>query len=261
MSSTETTRRAMPVAVQLYTLRDLIAKDFASTVAEVARIGYSGVELAGWGNLKSAQEAKRALDDAGLRIVGAHVGIEQLETDLHRVLDEQHALNNSTIILPWMPEDRRRDAAGWKRAANGLNQIGGVCRERGFELCYHHHSVEFQKFDGKSGMDILLENTEPTLVRIELDTYWLKDGGEDPAGFIRRLGRRVSLVHLKDMTEGPPRRFAPVGTGILDFKSILAAMRQSGVRWGIVEQDDCYDTPPLDAIRISLENLRALVTV
>ena len=248
--------QTIPLAVQLYTLRDQIAQDFAGTVKQVAQIGYAGVEMAGYGNLKTAAEAKRALDDVGLKIVGTHVGIEALEKDINRVFDEQHALNSPTVIIPWMPEQRRADAAGWKRAAQSLSPIGAQCRERGLELCYHHHSFEFQRFNGKSGMDILLENAEPGLVKIELDVYWLKHGGEDPVRFIQRVGGRAPLVHLKDMAAGPERRFAPVGAGTLDFKSILAAMRESGARWGIVEQDQCYDTPPIEAVRTSFENLR-----
>ena len=248
--------QTIPLAVQLYTLRDQIAQDFAGTVKQVAQIGYAGVEMAGYGNLKTAAEAKRALDDVGLKIVGTHVGIEALEKDINRVFDEQHALNSPTVIIPWMPEQRRADAAGWKRAAQSLSPIGAQCRERGLELCYHHHSFEFQHFNGKSGMDILLENAEPGLVKIELDVYWLKHGGEDPVRFIQRVGGRAPLVHLKDMAAGPERRFAPVGAGTLDFESILAAMRESGARWGIVEQDQCYDTPPIEAVRTSLENLR-----
>jgi sugar phosphate isomerase/epimerase len=250
--------QTIPFAVQLYTLRDQVAQDFAGTVKQVAQIGYAGVEMAGYGDLKTAAQAKRALDDVGLKVVGAHVGIEALEKDPSRVFDEQHALNSPTIIIPWMPEDRRTDAAGWKRAAQSLNPIGAKCRERGFELCYHHHSFEFAKFNGKSGMDILLENSEPGLVKIEIDVYWLQHGGEDPVKFIQRLGGRAPLVHLKDMAAGPERRFAPVGAGTLDLKSILSAMRDSGARWGIVEQDQCYDTPPIDAVRVSYEHLRKL---
>ena len=250
--------QTIPLAVQLYTLRDQSARDFAGTVKQVADIGYRGVEMAGYGNLKTAAEAKRALDDVGLKIVGTHVGIEALEKDINRVFDEQHALNSPTVIIPWMPEERRADAAGWKRAAQSLSPIGARCRERGLELCYHHHSFEFQKFSGKTGMDILLENAEPGLVKIELDVYWLKHGGEDPVKFIGRVGGRAPLVHLKDLAAGPERRFAPVGAGTLDFRSILTAMRESGARWGIVEQDQCYDTPPIEAVRTSFQNLQRI---
>src|SRR4051812_20426964 len=108
---------AIPISLQLYTVRDLTAKDFAGTVKKVAGIGYRAVEMAGYGNLKSAAEVKKALDDAGLKVSGAHAPIEQLESDLNKVLDESDALGNKNVICPWMPEARRKDAAGWKQTA------------------------------------------------------------------------------------------------------------------------------------------------
>lgn len=250
--------QTIPLAVQLYTLRDLVTKDFAATVRDVAGLGYSGVEMAGYGNLKTADEAKRACDDAGLRIVAVHAPIEKLESEFSSVADEQHALNCATVVCPWMPEQRRKDADGWMQTAAALNQIGGKCREGGLEFCYHHHSFEFATFDGRTGMDILLDHTEPSLVKIEPDVYWLRHGGQDPVAFIRRLGARAPLVHLKDMAAGPEQRFAPVGTGVIDFRAILSTMGEICARWGIVEQDQCYDAPPLDAVRTSLEKLRAM---
>src|SRR4051794_4023418 len=101
---------AIPLSVQLYTLRELTQNDFAGTLQQVAKIGLSAVELAGYGNLKSASEAKRALDDAGLKVSGAHVGLDVLERELDRVLDEAELLGNRYIICPWMPEERRKDA-------------------------------------------------------------------------------------------------------------------------------------------------------
>jgi len=105
-------------------------------------------------------------------------------------------------------------------------------------------------------MQILWENTEADLVKAELDVYWLKHGKDDPAAYIRQLGRRVELVHLKDMAAGPEQKFAPVGTGILDFAGIFAASKEVGAKWGIVEQDDCYTTPPMEALRVSFEQLQ-----
>src|SRR5688572_11318583 len=121
----------IPISVQLYTVRDLAAKDFPGTLKQVAAIGYKSVELAGYGNLKSAAEAKKALDDAGLSVAGAHAPIEVLEKDVEKVMDESELLGNKLIICPWMPEGRRKDAEGWKSAAKSLNQVGRACHERG----------------------------------------------------------------------------------------------------------------------------------
>jgi sugar phosphate isomerase/epimerase len=249
---------AIPLAVQLYTLRDLIAEDFVSTVQQVAGMGYAGVELAGYGNLKSASEVKRVLDDLGLMVSGSHAGIESLEDDLGAVLDDQAVLGNRHLICPWMPEARRKDADGWKAVAASLNRIGNSCSARGIDFAYHNHAFEFQQFEGKAGLDILFENSDPNFVKAELDVYWIQHAGVDPVAYISKLGQRTILLHLKDMAAGDEKRFAPVGTGILNFNGILKAAQTAGVRWGVVEQDKTYDTPPLNAIRTSLENLRQI---
>jgi sugar phosphate isomerase/epimerase len=250
----------LPISLQLYTVRDLTAKDFAATVREVSKIGYRAVELAGYGNLKSAAEAKKALNNAGLVVSGAHAPLEMLETNLGQVLDDAQALANQTIICPWIPEARRKDAAGWVAVAKSLNQIGRACHERGFDLAYHNHSFEFQQFDGKKGLDILLENCDPHLVKAEIDVYWVKHGGEDPVERINKLGNRVVLLHLKDMASGSEKKFAEVGTGILDFKAILLAAEKVGVKFGAVEQDNTYGKPPLESVRTSFENLKKINT-
>ena len=248
----------IPISVQLYTVRDLTAKDFAATMRQVAAIGYKSVEMAGYGNLKTAAEAKKALDDAGLKVDGTHAPIEALETDIAKVLDDNDALGSKLIICPWMPEARRKDAEGWKAVAKSLNTAGRACHERGIDFAYHNHSFEFQKFDGKSGLDILFENSEAHLVKAEIDVYWVKHGGEDPAARINQLGDRVVALHLKDMASGDDKKFAEVGTGTLDFKAILDAAKKHGVRYGAVEQDSTYGMDPIAAIRTSYENLKKL---
>src|SRR6202035_3977861 len=121
-------------AAQLYTIRDLTQSDFAGAVRQVAQIGYTGVELAGFGNLSSASEARRAIEDAGLTIVGAHVDLEVLEQNLSKTLEEQAELGNTIVICPWMPHARRQDAAGWRQAAESLDKIGAACAARGVEF-------------------------------------------------------------------------------------------------------------------------------
>jgi len=248
-------------AVQLYTVRSLTETDFAGTLREIARIGYTGVELAGYGNLASAAEAKKAIDDAGLKIVGAHVPIEILEGHLSKALDDQAALGNPNIICPWMPEERRTSAAAWKRTAESFNAIGAACRARGFAFAYHNHNFEFDKFDGQTAMDILWSSTDPARVRSELDVYWVKYAGEDPVDYMRKLGSRVLSLHMKDMAAGPERRFAELGSGLLDFKAIIDAAMKLGIRNFVVEQDDTYGVPPLEAIRRSLDYLKAIGVV
>ncbi|MEO6435205.1 MAG: sugar phosphate isomerase/epimerase [Tepidisphaeraceae bacterium] len=248
----------IPISVQLYTVRDLISQDFAATVKQVAAIGYPTVEMAGYGNLKNAKEARKALDDAGLKAVGTHASIEELEGKLEKILDEAETLGATNLVCPFMPDARRKDADGWKQVAKSFNSVGRACHERGIDFAYHNHSFEFQKFDGKTGLDILFENSEPHLVKAEIDVYWVKHGGEDPTERINKLGERVIALHLKDMAAGDDKKFAEVGTGILDFKAILAAAAKHGVKYGAVEQDNCYGRPTIEAIKTSFENLKKM---
>ena len=252
---------ALQIGCQLYTVRDLTQQDFAAAVKGVVDIGYRAVELAGYGNLRSAAHVRKVLDDNGLSVAGTHTNLDALERALDRLLDDAHTLGTDTIVLSFLPENRRKDLDGWKAAAATLNRIGEACRARGIQLAYHHHHFEFQKFDGRYALDVLWESTEPEFLKAELDTFWIRYGGEDPASYIRRLGARTTILHLKDVLKGPPVKFGEVATGILNFATILAAAEEAGVRWGIVEQDSTYERPPLESLRISFENLRRLGAV
>jgi sugar phosphate isomerase/epimerase len=244
--------------IQLYTLRDLTAKDFAGTMKQVAALGYKFVETAGYGNLGNATAARKALDNAGLKASSGHYAIDMLENKVEQVIADAQTLGFDTVVCPFLPEDRRKDAAGYEATAKVLERAGSMLHGHGLILAYHNHSFEFQKFGGKYGLDILYDNTAPHLMVAEIDVYWVKHGGVNPAEYIDKLGDRVRLLHLKDMGRGPEQRFAPVGTGVIDFKPILAVAEKHGVRWGIVEQDSTYGAPPLDQIKTSLANLKKL---
>jgi sugar phosphate isomerase/epimerase len=247
----------LPLAIQLYSVRDLCEADFARTVRQVADIGYPAVEMAGYGNLKTATEARKALDDAGLTVAGAHVGIEKCEEDLPAAMDELNQLGTNVLIIPWMPEPRRENAAGWRAAGQSLAKIAQVANKRGIEVAYHNHSFEFDRFEGQTGMDLLF-GAASFAVKAELDVYWIRHGGLDPVQLIQQFGARALALHLKDMARGEDRRFAPVGTGLLDFSAIIQAALNAGVKYGAVEQDDSYGKPPLEEIRISFDNLKRL---
>ena len=245
------------LAVQLYTLREACERDFAAAVRDVARVGYRAVETAGYGNLKTAGEARKALDDAGLSVAGMHVPIEACEASMGRVLDDANAMGTTVVIVPWLEESQRTSAADWRRVGESLSRFAQAANARGIELAYHNHSFEFERFEGKTAMQILFDCASSD-VKAELDVYWLAHGGEDPVGFIERFGKRTIALHLKDMARGAERRFAPVGEGILDFVAIAEAGRRVGMKYAAVEQDDCYGQPPLEAIRVSFENLKRL---
>ena len=245
----------IPVALQMYSLRDLTAEDFVGTMRSVAEIGYAGVELAGYGGL-SAPDMKALLEELGLKPAGSHVGLDLLEKEMESVIEYSLGIGNPYVVCPSLPRDRRQDEASLRATAQSLNRIGAACKERGLQFCYHNHAFEFQTFDGKCILDILLESTGPELVQLEVDTYWVQFAGLDPADLIARQSERVTLVHLKDM-DAQDRSFAEVGEGTLDWKAIFAASEGAGAEWYIVEQDRCK-RPPLESVRLSLENLRAM---
>jgi sugar phosphate isomerase/epimerase len=244
---------AIPIALQMYTVRDDAAKDFVGVLRQVAEIGYAGVELAGNGGL-SASELKSLLGDLGLKVAGSHVGLAQLEGDLSEALDYNYELGNRYVVCPWLPEDRR-SAEGYRALAQTLNTAGADCKERGMQLCYHNHAFELERFGGETGLDILFGVADPELVKVELDTYWVEKGGESAAEFVRKYAGRVPLVHLKDMTKDESQTFAEVGEGSMDFGAIFSASEAAGVEWYIVEQDTCR-RPPLESIRISFATRR-----
>ena len=247
----------LPVALQMYTVRDDAARDFHGTIRTVARIGYEAVELAGLGGL-SPREARVLLDDNGIRVAGMHAALDALEGNLDGVIEDARMLGSGFVTCPYLAEDRRRSADAYRQVGETLSAIGAKLQEAGLQLCYHNHAFEFDKFDGENGFDLLFAAADPKLVQIELDTYWVQKGGEDPAAYLRRYAGRVPLIHLKDMTEaGEQGTFAEVGEGVMDFDAIFAAASVAGGRYYIVEQDVCQ-RPPLESARISLNNLREM---
>ncbi|MGQ9809083.1 MAG: sugar phosphate isomerase/epimerase family protein [Armatimonadota bacterium] len=248
--------KRFPIAVQLYTLRDQTAADFPGTLREVARMGYDGVEFAGYGGL-GAGELKSLLEELGLRCAGAHEGIERLEQALDEVIAFHRELGNRYVVVPWLGEDRWGGPDGWRKMGRQLGEFGGRLREAGLHLCYHNHSFEFQRFDGEYGLDILYASAPADALQAELDTYWVKHGGENPIAYIERYAGRIPLIHLKDMAAGEDRAFAEVGEGILDIPGIFRAAENAGTEWIIVEQDVCQ-RPPLESVQLSLENLRKM---
>lgn len=242
----------VPVAVQLYTLREEMEHDFVGILGEVAKLGYKGVEFAGYGGL-SAPELRRVLNELGLEVAGSHIALAALETELDQVITYNLAIGNRNIVCAWLPEEYRQN---YHQVAQKLTAIGGRLWEHGLQLLYHNHEFEFERFEGRHGLEILFGESNPDLVQAELDVYWTQMGHGNPSSWLRRLGRRCPVIHLKDMTAGPEQQFAPVGTGVIDFEAVFAAS-EGTAHWYIVEQDQTYGQPPLEAVRISLENLRS----
>ena len=243
------------LALQLYTVRDETARDFKAVVEQVAKLGYSGVEFANYGNL-SSNELAGLLTRTGLRTAGSHVGWEALENDLEREINYCLEIGSHHITLPYLGNEWYTGEK-FKTLPSQLNEFGRIAQQKGISFSYHNHAHEFaQGEDGRYLLDMLLDSTDPAYVKLELDTYWASFAGVDPIAYLHKRAGRVPLIHLKDMT--PERTFTEVGNGTLDIKGICQAAKESGVEWYIVE-NDAPTIPSLESAKRSLENLRKIL--
>ncbi len=235
-----------PIALQLYTIRDVLAKDFNGGVKKIAEMGYAGVETAGFPGTNPAQAA-RLFKDLGLEVVAAHSALP-LGEKKNEVLDTMNALGCKRLVCPGLRSELWSSLDGIKKAADLLNEAYEVAAQNSMSLGFHNHTVEFQKVGGKFAHEILVGYLHPD-VFFEVDTYWVKVGGGDPVEVIRRLGWRAPLLHIKD---GSGEHHAPqfaIGKGIMDFPAIVKAAGDC-VEWMIVELDDCA-TEMLEAVQQS----------
>lgn len=247
-----------PVALQLYTIRDLMKQDFKGTVEKVAQIGYDAVEFAGYGGL-SANEVKQLLKNTGLQVAGTHEGFEGMQANTEERIAFNLGIGNKNIVVPSMPGKwRKSDADGIKEFAAEMNKLGAKVHDAGMQLLYHNHWFEFTELEGGTIYEILLKNTDASLVKLEIDVAWAQRGGKTPSDLIREKGDRVKMLHMKDFLGDGNYTLAPVGTGIVNMSAIIKAAREVGVQWFIVEQDR-MKRPPLEAIEISLKNMRKLL--
>jgi sugar phosphate isomerase/epimerase len=237
----------IPVSLQLYSLREATKADFAATVAEVAKMGYTGVETAGYGNLDATAAAK-AVKGAGLACSGMHVGIGALRADLSKVVEEALLFETRHVICPYFPRSLFHSAAACAAIGAELDAIGARLRGFGLQFHYHNHGFELATVEGRPGFDWLLDAAAPQNLLCQADVYWVQVGGKDPAAFIREQGRRIQLLHLKDEKE--------IGTGPVNFPEVFAAVQSIGaLQWYVVEVEQ-YNAAPIDSVRQSLDQLK-----
>ena len=242
------------ISLQLYTVREETARDMPETLRKISEIGYPAVEFAGYGNL-TPQDLEPILDDLGLRSSGAHVPLDSWERP-ERVLADMKALNCAHAILPSVPPERRANEASVVRLAEDLNRWGELCRREGVAFSYHNHDFEFAPLGETTMWDVLVRETDPELVGLELDLYWIKYAGTDPETVLRDVGDRVSLLHLKDMSPDDTRSDLRVGEGTLPWNELLEAAEAASVQWFIVEQDNPRDA--MEDVKSSLQYLHWL---
>lgn len=250
-----------PIGLEIYTVRDLFAKDPAGTLKQVAAVGYKEVET---GFAVKSEEMHAALRAAGLSMPSAYIDVpKSLDDWKHSVAKaREYGLHYLTV-----GDNPKLDAGAWKRRVDLFNHCGKVCQDAGIQFCYHAHFHEFEPIDGTNAYEMMLIHCDPRLLKMEMDVFWLTYAGQDPLHYFRRYPGRFPLLHIKDMYkdvainphEDPKgaNPFAPVGQGKIDWTAIFSNVGQAGTKHIYVEQDEC-NMPPLEAIRISFDYLRNL---
>jgi sugar phosphate isomerase/epimerase len=239
--------RNKPVGLQLYTLRDEVAKDLKSTIARIAEIGYKNVETFGYAEGKyfglSTADFAAIFTQHNLKTPSGHYMILDYlgkgdEDDLKRAVADSKPLAHDFFTIPYLTEPLRTGLDDYKRLADRLNKAGAVVKDAGMKLAYHNHNFEFQDWGGgKTGYDILLTQTDHDLVNFEMDIYWVSKAGVDPIKLIKENPGRFKMWHVKDMDSTPEKSFTEVGTGVIDYKEIFKYKKLSGMKHFFVEQD------------------------
>lgn len=226
------------IGIQLYTVRGEMERDFEGTLARIAAIGYKEVEFAGYFG-RSPAAVRAVLDRNGLRAPAAHIGTpEVLTKDWEKTIENGKIMGHKYLIVAYLTEDQRRTLDDYRKWADLFNSAGETARKAGTRLGYHNHDFEFTPMEGKLPYDILIERTEPALVTMELDLFWITKGGQNPLAYFDRHPGRFEAVHVKDMDDSPQQRMVDVGRGKIDFARIFAAREKAGIRHFFVEHDN-----------------------
>ena len=240
--------------LQLWSLRHTTSKDAEGALRRVKALGYDGIELAGdygW----SVEKWRAMLGETGLKIIAGHSGLESLETDFEAKIAFHRALGVECIVVPSLNKELQ-SAAGYRQAAKRLSVLGSRMSAEGFRLGYHNHDFEFSKLAGTNevGMDILLAETDPTLVHFEFDAFWLEFAGRNAVEYLRTHSKRVCLVHAKDLRKSD-REDVPAGQGDVDFPALIPLCTANG--WPVIVEYEGADA--IESVRQGAAYLRSLL--
>ncbi len=247
------------IGLQLYTVRDAMQSDPSATLARVSKIGYNSVEGATYTGTQKfygmeAAEFSRLLKRNGLIMPSSHyrLGDEKMNgempkgtimQDWGKAVDDAAAVGIKYMVCAYLSEAERGGTDRYKHIAEQFNKAGETCKKSGIQLCYHNHDFEFKKEDGKFMYEVLLENTDKNLVKMEMDLYWVNKAGQDPIALINQHPGRFPLWHVKDMDKTPEHSFTEVGNGSIDFKKIFKYADKAGLQYFFVEQDKTPGDP------------------
>ena len=246
----------IPIALQLYSIRDEMAQDVPATLQKVADMGYDGVEFAGFHD-HDPEELGAMCQDLGLGIAGAHVGVDAIqEFELQATIDSMLKVGNDYIVVPGLPMEYRESIEAWETTAELFNVATDSITKHDLEFGYHNHAHEFEPIEGEIPWEVLMENTREDMFG-QLDIGHCIRAGQDPALYIERYPGRSLTVHVKDFD--PDNEDALVGEGVADWDLLFQLCEDvGGTEWYIIEQEH-YPVPPIEAVEICLNNVKEML--
>ena len=269
--------KKLPVAIQVYSVRDDAAADFEGTLKKIREYGYDGVEFAGLYG-KTPDEVAELCRKTGLVPVSAHVPYVDMLKDPEGVFSAYAKIGCKYIAVPYLGDSHRPGNPNFKYVIEFIKVLGAAAKDHGLQLLYHNHDFEFIKIGGKYALDVLYESVSEDLLKTELDTCWVNVGGAEPASYVRKYAGRAPVVHLKDFygqksddmyeligieSKAPKRpegfEFRPVGHGLQNMPEIVKASVEAGAEWLIVEQDrPSQGLTPMESAKASIDYLRSI---
>ena len=268
----------LPVGLQLYSVRDDMAKDFKGTLQKVKEMGYDGVEFAGlFGN--TPEQVKAMCAEIGLNPISAHVPLADMLADVDKVIADYKAIGCKYIVVPYVTEERRPGGELFMQMIEEIRTIGTKAKEAGLVLLYHNHDFEFKKVEnGEFGLDFLYSSVPADLLQTELDECWVKYAGQDPVAYLQKYAGRAPVVHLKDyyvegeqvgdpyaligLNEDEKKsntafEFRPLGCDVQNVPDLVKAAEAAGSKWLIIEQDQpSMGKSPMECAAMSMEYLK-----
>jgi sugar phosphate isomerase/epimerase len=237
------------IGIQLYTLRDMISADFTGTLKKIRGAGYNSIEAAGYGERKfygyDPKEYNNIVTGLGLLPTSSHSNINLQNID--NAIEDHLAAGMNYIVLPSVPNEKRGTIDDYKRLADEFNTIGKSCRDAGLGFGYHNHAFEFEKIGDEIPYDVLIENTDPKYVFMQVDLFWMVYGGHQPKEYFRKYPGRFELWHIKDMDNTPERECTEIGDGIINYKKVFRMKDRSGMKHFFVEQE-AFKMDPIESI-------------
>jgi sugar phosphate isomerase/epimerase len=233
------------LGLQLYTVRNAVAKDLEGTLERLAGMGFNNLEIYGYNGTffgKSPAEFKAILDKTGFKVISSHhqagfkmKGKGTLSEGWDKTVEDLHAIGTKYMACSYIMPDERT-AENYKSLPALLNNSGNVSKSAGIQFAYHNHDFEFEKFEDTLVYDYIITNTSSELVKMEIDLYWASKAGQDPVKYFEKYPGRFELWHVKDMEAGT-KAITEIGNGTIDFDRIFAARKKAGLKHWFLEQD------------------------